>query len=461
MRLLALVLVGVLIGCSDDPVQRTPAGGGHRDDSEDEDAGDSGDGDGDDDDDDDDDDLPRRDGGGDGDGDAPGDGGAGSDSGIGLEIEGCDGAKLLSVSDDTAQRGPWKAGVRTVMIDGLVTEVIYPAKPGSTAGKEVATYDIRDWLPEPERKKIPDAHVPQVTAVGGGVYRDVPIDDAHGPYPVVIFIHGTSSFRVASGTLAVQWASHGFVVVAADYPGLGLKDQLGVTLECGYGGDPQDIPRDVNKQLAALEHASGDLAFLAAHLDMKRIAISGHSQGGCVSSTFTTLPNVKVVMPLSGSTAITDSDSLESVMFVGGMDDRVIGYYGPWVGNVVCPLGSISTQAAYATSGGPPRYKKRLLGLKGGGHLAVTDLCQKNAQGKNAIEEAQADGVCGIGSAVIIGLPYLFDCGSLEMKSGLDATNYATTAVLEETLHCKNRDTTFAKLKERLPQVGEFAEAVK
>lgn len=45
-----------------------------------------------------------------------------------------------------------------------------------------------------------------------------------------------------------------------------------------------------------------------------------------------------------------------------------------------------------------------------------------NAQGRNAIEEANMDMVCGINSAVIIGLPALFDCG-IALESGVEAVN--------------------------------------
>ncbi|MFT3928600.1 MAG: hypothetical protein QM778_39085 [Myxococcales bacterium] len=398
-------------------------------------------------------------GDGDGDGDQrPGTGDGDADGGAAASEAGCGETKLRPVPEDTSVRGPWKVGVRTATVGRLKVEVFYPAKPGTTDGKPVAKYDIRDWLPQQERKKIPDANVPLVTAIGGDVYRDVPIDDEFGPYPVVMFVHGTSSFRIASGTLNAQWASRGFVVVAADYPGLGLKDQLSATLECSLPHDDQDIPGDVDLQLDALKSASGDLAFLKDHLDMTRLAVSGHSQGGCVSSTFTALPGVRIVMPLSGSTVTTTSDTLESILYVSGIDDRVMGYAGPWVGSVVCPLGSISAKSAYEGSPGKPKIKKRLLGVKTAGHLLPTDLCQKNDQGKNAIEEAQADGVCGIGSAVIIGLPYLFDCATIDMAKGLNIVGDATTAALEETLHCRNRNAAFAALKGKLPAESEFIE---
>jgi hypothetical protein len=128
---------------------------------------------------------------------------------------GC-GSSLLSIPSDPGVRGPWKVGVRTVHIGRLTVEVAYPAQPGSEAGKPEATYDIRDFLPPSERSKVPDDASPAVGPIGGNLFRDLPLDQAHGPYPIVINIHGTASFRIANGSTLAHWASRGFVVLSAD-----------------------------------------------------------------------------------------------------------------------------------------------------------------------------------------------------------------------------------------------------
>ena len=375
------------------------------------------------------------------------------------ETVGCT-TNLLPVPDDPAVRGPWVVGVRTVKIGRLTAEVLYPAEPGSEQGKAEATYDVRDWLPERERGKVPDANSPAVKPIGGKLFRDLPIDGAHGPYPVVILVHGTASFRIASGSTMTQWASRGFVVMAADYPGMFLADALAGTLECALPmTGAQDVPGDVAAQTQALTTASGELAFLSGHLDMTRLGLSGHSQGACIAATLSTNANVRIVIPMAGSAAVAVSSSLRALMYIGGIDDKVIGYNAPLIGNVVCPLFSSSDTGAYQASPGPPAVTKRLVGIAGGGHLVVTDLCQKNAVGRNAVEEAQADGVCGINSAVIIGLPALFDCGTIDMATGINAVNYASTAALEEALMCKDRRAQFASLKTNIPSITDFQEA--
>ena len=400
----------------------------------------------------------------------PGGGGVGTGGAAGSTAASCPGQNLPPVPDDPSARGPWDVGVKTVTVGRLTIEVVYPAQAGSTAGLPEATYDIRAWLPADQRAKVPDSHSPAVGPIGGHLYRDVPIDGSHGPYPVVIAIHGTASFRIASGSTGVQWASRGFVVLSADYPGLFLTDQLCATADCkgqsqscGTVGT-QDIPGDVAAQITALNNPSGDIAFLAGHIDMTRVGITGHSQGACVAaglSNNTNVPNVQIVVPMAGSLSVNPSSSLKALMFIAGIQDTVIGYNAAQIGNLVCspvaPQGPASSDTgAYQASPGPPGVTKRLVGIQGGGHLTVTDLCQTNAQGKNAIQEAQADSVCGISQAAIIGLPALFDCGTVSLNDGVHAVNYASTAALEETLHCADRTAQFANMRTAVPVIGDF-----
>lgn len=361
-------------------------------------------------------------------------------------------------------RGPWDVGVRTVTIGRLTVEVMYPAQPGSTAGKPEATYNLINFLPKAEQSKIPADHSPDVGPIGGHLYRDVPIDAEHGPYPTIIFIHGTASMRIGSGSTNTHWASRGNIVLAADYPGLGLLDQLNSA--CGYPvTGEQDIPGDVQTQLTALAPSSSELQFLSGRADLKRVAISGHSQGACLTAQLANFPNVKIILPMTGSTPVSQpAPDLESIMWIAGMDDTVIGYDTPALGNVVCPPNpdpAVSNIDAYTAAPGPPEVKKRMVGIKGGGHLSVTDLCQTNMQGRNAVEEAQVDGVCGVETAVIIGLPALNDCGpgTLPWMKGVEIVSYASAAAIDETLHCLNRDAAFSMLQMRFPEVGDYRHA--
>jgi hypothetical protein len=67
--------------------------------------------------------------------------------------------------------------------------------------------------------------------------------------------------------------------------------------------------------------------------------------------------------------------------------------------------------------------------------------------------------VCGINDAVIIGLPALFDCGTIDWKTGVHDVAYASTAAFEEVLMCRDHTAEFASLQANLPNVGDFHEA--
>ena len=371
--------------------------------------------------------------------------GSSSGSSSSTDISGCGATKLLKPSDDLTAPGPWTVGVKTAqlsMTGGMrPVEIWYPAQPGSQSGKSQATYDPGSWLPASEEAKIPASGKITQTC---NCYRDLPVDSSHGPYPAVIFIHGTASFRTASLSSMTAWASRGFVVVAADHAGLFLTDFLATQGGCS-GGTGVHYPAfntsaDVDAEIAALTKSSGDFAFLGTSVDMTRIGISGHSQGAHDAATDANKPNVQVDMPLAdfgGATAA--SSTLKSVLIVAGMSDSVV------------PFASDTT--AYS---GSTAATKRLVGITGGDHLDVTDLCtMTDAAGQTAIQVATAAGVCGASTVA-----NLAKCGTVSpVTAGPQITNYVTTAALEETLHCLDRSAAFNALKTKFSQVGQFQHA--
>ncbi|HVW26604.1 MAG TPA: hypothetical protein VHC69_14655, partial [Polyangiaceae bacterium] len=389
------------------------------------------------------------------DGAAPGMGGTTATGGAGGatagSTTGCDATTLLANPADPSARGPWPVGEKTFTVTrssgvSFKVEVLYPAQAGSDAGKPVMTYDLRTWLPDSQRSKVADQ---DATSVNAGTYADLPFDTSHGPYPVIVLVHGTGSFRVASWTSQATWASRGFVVLAADHPNLCLTDYL--SSGCGMTVPPLDLSGDVDAELAAVKSATGDVAFLSGHVDPTRVGLAGHSAGAWNVAQFSGKPGVEVVVPLSGTHAVTASSSLKSVAFIGGMSDTVLPYAtGTGIGSILYPGTQV---AAYQGSPGTP-VKKRLLGITGGGHLSVTDLCQVNSSGKNSLQVAQAAGVCGLGI-----LPSLFDCGTVDRLQSIKAVDDLSTAVFEETLQCQDRAAVISATKSRNAVVGDFQEA--
>jgi dienelactone hydrolase len=382
------------------------------------------------------------------DADVGGDAGTGTPPNEPPTVAACGQTKLYQVPTDPGETGPWPVGVKTVQValpnsaGNITVEVWYPAAIGTDAGKTRKQYDLRDFLPSSERSKIPDdeATSPSLTCQ---CYSDLPLDTEHGPYPVVIYIHGTAAMRIASASTMTHWASRGFVVIAADHPGMYLADMLSVAAltsltSCPGSGISQDVPRDIDAMMAAVRNGTGDLAFLNGHIDPNRFGMTGHSQGALNAAELASRAGVQVSIPLAGSTAVTKGPDLKSCMFLGGLSDKIVKY--------------ANQKSAYQSSPAP----KRLVGISNAGHLVVTDLCGGvNKNGDDAVAVATKHGVCGINLAGT-----LWDCSTsyISQADGTAIVNYATAAELEETLHCVDETDAFANLKTRYPDVGEFLE---
>ena len=365
------------------------------------------------------------------------------------EVPGCEGSTLLELPADTSVRGPWPIGTKTVKFGRFSNvEVFYPAEPGSEQGATELEYDMRVFLPEREQQKVPDD---QATLVKARTYQDLPLDTGHGPYPVMIFVHGTASFRLRSLSSATLWASRGFVVMAGDHPNLYLADYLGSN-GCNLSVPRLDLSGDVDSEIAALSDPQEDLAFLKDHIDMQRVALAGHSAGAYNVAQFTSKPGIQMVVALSGTRAVSASETLKSILYVSGRDDNVLPYGpgGAGIGTILYPGSSTD---AYNRSPGPSAVKKRLVGIDNGGHLNVVDGCAKNAMGKTGIQVAQDNGVCGASSVAP-----LADCGSVDPGKAISITNEIITAALEETLQCQDRAAWITALPMRHPEVNDFHE---
>jgi hypothetical protein len=368
--------------------------------------------------------------GGSGTGATGGSGGSGGSGGGAAETQGCSASvKLLATPDDASARGPWPVGAKTVKLDTLTAEVWYPAEIGSDKDKPPVTYDLRQWLPDSEMGKIPDDAAPSQEC---GCHAGLPLDTAHGPYPVVIFIHGTAGFRTQSLAHMEHWASRGFVVVAADHPGLYLADALSLNLK-------NDLPGDVKKMMAALVAPAGDIDFLKDHIDMTHVGISGHSAGGMALKTLGGEMGVRVLIPLAAG-GTDPTPTLESTLVMGGKLDKVVSYD--------------KQQAGYDASA----PIKRLVGVSNTGHLFPTDLCwMRNKAGQDIVTVAQMYMIKNSQFASA-----LFDCpdGQLAQDKARAIVNYATAAALEEKLACK-AGNPFDGFQAKFPDVAEFKEALK
>ena len=371
-------------------------------------------------------------GGGAGGGGSGGSGGAGGGGGTPTDVTGCTGQTLYALPTDPSAPGPWPVGARTVTLAGLTTEVWYPAKLGSDAGKAKIVYDIREHLPPADAAKIPDSDNPPQEC---SCFRDLPLDGDHGPYPLVVFIHGTAAFRTQSLTFMTHWASRGFVVVSADHPGIELKDILS-----GTNTGASDEPGDTTRALDALAAPAGEVAFLAGRLDGARIAVSGHSAGGSATAGFGNRAQVLIPMAAMGTSAGT---MLRSSLIMGSGMDGIARYTGQQMG--------------YSSS---PK-KKRLVGIGGNaGHLAFSDLCAIGADKGGILKIAQDHGVM-VNPLIAALAQDGCKTGQLAPDLGWHIVDFATSAVLEETLQCSPTSAAqIAGIAAAVPDVQEYQESL-
>ncbi len=332
----------------------------------------------------------------------------------------CDG-DMLSVPENPAAKGPWEVGARTVTIAGLKVEVWYPAEPGSHDNLEKHQYDIREHLPDDLFLKVIDPVIQDCDC-----YRDLPADTDHGPYPVIIMVHGYGGFRTASAALCTHWASRGFIVFSADNPGITLKDLLGNMFGVFFAnqsGDTKKIIRNINWMPDSLD-------FLKNAIDTSRIGLAGHSAGGAAIRSLGDVPGVRVIIPMA-SGGVDDGAYLLSSLVMGAENDGVWAY---------------ASQLESYTDSSPENFK-RFVGIANAGHLAFTDICAIERDKGGLLGIVDYYGLDFNENLVRLGTDGCEE-GRLSPEDGWEIINYASTAVFEETLQCSDNSTEIIQLIE-------------
>ncbi len=343
---------------------------------------------------------------------------------------GCNAAALCATPDDTSAAGGWTVGARTVNIKGLTVEVWYPAVSDTSATAAPKNYDVRLWLPAKEQKKIPDDKVPAQVC---DCYADLPFDTEHGPYPVVLFAHGTAGFRTQTLSLMTHLASRGFVVLAADHPGLYLGDLL----QFKFGAK---VTTDLQTILNALKTNAPELTFLKDKIALDHVGLIGHSAGGNAVSSLSGLDGVEFVVPMAAGGTQNGPD-LKGSLIMGALNDKVVAYS--------------RQQSGFNQSPNP----KRLVGIANAGHLAFSDLCAlKNKDGEDMVTVAQKYKISNAGFAS--GLWDGCAAGQTDPAVARVIVNYTVAAGAEEVLQCVDRTASFKALKGRYKEVSDFQEAL-
>lgn len=165
--------------------------------------------------------------------------------------------------------GPYAVGVQTITVTDvererpLTVDVTFPLAEGSTGEPQRYTFITGDYYESPRA----------IAATAEQIAPD-------GPFPLVVYTHGSGGLRYIHSDYTETLASHGYVVVAADHTGNTAVDQF---LE--QQDDRETIaynrPRDVQVLLDQMFNPESlETVGFVASVDPERVAVTGHSLGG-------------------------------------------------------------------------------------------------------------------------------------------------------------------------------------
>ena len=211
---------------------------------------------------------------------------------------------------ELVETGPYGVGVATVTITDeardrpLTVDVWFPIADGSDGAAHRYTL-------------LPDVYYESPTAVNAMAADIAP----GGPYPLVVYSHGSGGLRYIASYYTEMIASHGYIVAAPDHTGNTAVDRLAGTEVDGAVtalARPQDIATVID---AMTDPENPNTAGFVGALDPERIAVTGHSFGGFTAyamvagydndeGSFEPDPRVDAIIPLAPAVGGDDSGLL-------------------------------------------------------------------------------------------------------------------------------------------------------
>jgi predicted dienelactone hydrolase len=243
---------------------------------------------------------------------------------------------------DVRVRGPFEAGV---------THIVF-TKQSAVDPLQPRPLDTYIWYPT-------TAGAGPFTGSQGGVV-DAPLDASGGPYPIVLFSHGSCGYARQSTFFTSVLASRGYIVIAPPHPGNTLDDGLAVCGSIQAQVDslterPEDMIFVLDQMLA--ENANA-LSLFHGALDPSRVAMTGHSFGGLTTFLVQARePRITVALPMAPAAGPTQAGFTVPSMMMLGASDSVV--------NIP------NAEAAYGRSVGP----KALVKIDHTGHYAFSNGC--------------------------------------------------------------------------------------
>jgi predicted dienelactone hydrolase len=198
------------------------------------------------------------------------------------------------------------------------------------------------------------------------------------PAPLIVFSTGRSMTAYDYTSLAEDLASHGYVVVGVNSPGLSrmanangepIPPRPAPSLEVLRHFDSadvyfepmvRDVGADLRLVLAKLEFANHSDSILAGHLDLRRLAMLGHSNGA-----------------LAASRACAQEGRCRAFVGIEGTQTREIRKQGirkPYLLLISDTSLGYDAEGVYRETGTRPRSRYTAVIVKGAGHNTFTDL---------------------------------------------------------------------------------------
>jgi predicted dienelactone hydrolase len=169
---------------------------------------------------------------------------------------------------ETLPAGPYAVGVTTITIDAdtdrpLTVDVWFPIDDAGDAPLHQYTFLPEVYFESPAA----------VTANAGQISAD-------GPFPLVVYSHGSGGLRYIAADYTEAIASYGYVVAAADHTG-NTAVELVLGVESDRAANAFNRPNDVISVIDALTDPQGtEGAGFVSSVDAERVAVTGHSTGG-------------------------------------------------------------------------------------------------------------------------------------------------------------------------------------
>jgi predicted dienelactone hydrolase len=267
--------------------------------------------------------------------------------------------------------GPYEVGVQTITITDverdrpLTVDVWFPLADDSTA-TEGARH--RYSLVEGTYYESPTAFSATPDAIAPG-----------GPFPLVVYSHGSGGIRYLASYYTEAIASHGYIVAAPDHTGNTALERITDTADDGAViaiNRPNDIAAVIDQMT---NPESLETVGFVASVDPENVAVTGHSFGGFTAYAMnsgysngvgevTVDPRVDAIIPLapatgSGGNTLLSDERLTALnaptLVIGGTNDQTT----PIDPNVTRPWDLAMSD---------PHYRLDLIDAQ---HQSFTDIC--------------------------------------------------------------------------------------